>query len=74
MARLYPKEMKEFGIYLLIVNVITFFVYGIDKQKAKELRWRISEATLLFLAVAGGSASAWTGMKVWHHKTIQPIR
>ena len=62
--------MKEFGIYLLIVNIFTFIVYGVDKLKAKEHWWRISEATLLFLAVGGGSVGAWVGMKVWHHKTM----
>lgn len=62
--------MKEFGIYLLIVNIFTFIVYGVDKLKAKEHWWRISEATLLFLAVVDGSVGAWVGMKVWHHKTM----
>ena len=57
-------------IYLLIINVVTFFVYGIDKYKAKRAKWRISEATLLLLAAIGGSIGAWFGMKVWHHKTM----
>ena len=56
--------------YLAIINVVTFFIYGIDKWKAKHSRWRVSEATLLFLAVIGGSIGAWLGMKVWHHKTL----
>ena len=57
-------------IYLLAVNAVTFIVYGIDKYKAKHAKWRISEATLLMLAVIGGSIGAWCGMKVWHHKTM----
>ena len=56
--------------YLLAVNAVTFIVYGIDKYKAKKAKWRISEATLLLLAVLGGSIGAWMGMKVWHHKTM----
>ena len=56
--------------YLLAVNAVTFIVYGIDKYKAKKAKWRISEATLLLLAVLGGSIGAWVGMKVWHHKTM----
>ena len=56
--------------YLLAINVVTFIVYGIDKYKAKKAKWRISEATLLLLAVLGGSIGAWMGMKVWHHKTM----
>ena len=56
--------------YLLAINVVTFILYGIDKYKAKKAKWRISEATLLLLAVLGGSIGAWMGMKVWHHKTM----
>ena len=60
----------KYLIYLLAVNAVTFIVYGIDKYKAKHAKWRISEATLLLLAVLGGSVGAWCGMKVWHHKTM----
>ena len=56
--------------YLLGINAVTFIVYGIDKYKAKKARWRIPEATLLLLAVLGGSIGAWMGIKVWHHKTM----
>ena len=62
--------LKAILIYLLAVNALTFIVYGIDKYKAKHDNWRISEATLLLLAVFGGSIGAWFGMKVWHHKTM----
>ena len=63
--------MKEILIYYLIgINILTFLVYGIDKWKAKQGYWRISEATLLILAVIGGSIGALLGMKVWHHKTL----
>ena len=56
--------------YLLAINIATFFLYGIDKYKAKKGRWRISEATLLMMAVIGGSIGAWAGMRLWHHKTM----
>ena len=56
--------------YLIALNIVTFFVYGIDKWKAKQGSWRISEATLLTLAIIGGSIGALLGMKVWHHKTM----
>ena len=55
--------------YLAVINVATFFTYGLDKWKAKRSKWRIREAALLTLAVLGGSIGAWLGMKVWHHKT-----
>ena len=57
-------------IYLVIINVVTFFMFGIDKWKAKKSKWRIRETALLGLAVLGGSVGAWLGMKVWHHKTL----
>ncbi|MBQ7539512.1 MAG: DUF1294 domain-containing protein [Bacteroidaceae bacterium] len=56
--------------YLTFINLLAFFVYGLDKLKAKRGSWRISEATLLLLAAIGGSVGAWYGMKVWHHKTL----
>ena len=56
--------------YLLAINAIAFIMYGIDKYKAKKAKWRISEATLLLLAVLGGSIGAWAGMRLWHHKTM----
>ena len=56
--------------YLIIINVVTFLVYGIDKALAKQGCWRISEATLLTLAVIGGCIGALLGMKVWRHKTL----
>ena len=56
--------------YLIVINIVTFLVYGIDKWKAKQGSWRISEASLLILAVIGGSIGALFGMKVWHHKTM----
>lgn len=56
--------------YLICINIMTFLVYGIDKWKARNGKWRISEATLLLLAVIGGSIGAWAGMSVWHHKTL----
>lgn len=56
--------------YLIIINIVTFLVYGIDKWKAKQGSWRISEATLLMLAVIGGTIGTLLGMQVWHHKTM----
>ena len=56
--------------YLIVITIVTFLVYGIDKWKAKQGSWRISEATLLILAVIGGSIGALLGMKVWRHKTM----
>lgn len=65
-----PELSKIIAIYLIVINIVTFFVYGLDKWKAKRSMWRIREAALLLLAVLGGSIGAWLGMHVWHHKTM----
>ena len=62
--------MEEIICYLIAINIVTFFLYGIDKYKAKKNQWRISEATLLTMAAIGGSIGAWAGIRLWHHKTM----
>lgn len=56
--------------YLLAINAIALCAYGIDKYKAKNNKWRISEKLLIILAVVGGSVGAIWGMKLFHHKTL----
>ncbi len=64
-------RMTETIVYILTgINVLTFFAYGVDKWNAKQGKWRISEATLLMLAIIGGSIGALLGMRIWHHKTM----
>ena len=60
---------KIICIYLLVINIITFLIYGLDKLKAKKEMWRISERVLIVLAMVGGSIGALLGMRVFHHKT-----
>lgn len=55
--------------FISIVNIAAFILYGIDKHKAKAHQWRISEVSLLCIAVIGGSAGALLGMFVFRHKT-----
>lgn len=56
--------------YVIVINVITLMMYSIDKWKAQHSKWRIPEATLLIMAAVGGSIGAWTGIKLFHHKTL----
>ena len=60
---------KYFVIFILIMSVITFFVFGWDKWKAKNDKWRTPESTLFLLAIFGGSIGALLGMQIWRHKT-----
>ena len=50
-------------------NVLTFALYGIDKSKAKNNKWRISEATLIACAFLMGGVGSFLGMRVFRHKT-----
>lgn len=59
-------------LYFIIINVIAFIMYGVDKSKAKKHRYRISEKTLIGIAGIGGSIGSWIGMRVFRHKTKHP--
>ena len=52
--------------YLLAINLITFIIYGIDKYKSIKHKYRISESTLIILAILGGSLGAFFGMIIFH--------
>lgn len=56
-------------LYLAVINLTAFLMYGYDKYQAKHGGWRVPEKTLLLLAAIGGSAGAWIGMQVFRHKT-----
>ncbi len=56
-------------VWLAVINLVTFAVYGIDKAKAKRGTWRVPEKTLFLLPLLGGSLGALLGMRVFHHKT-----
>ena len=56
-------------IFLLVMNILAFAMYGLDKYYAKADKWRISEKNLLLVAFLGGSVGAYMGMKTFRHKT-----
>ena len=56
-------------IYLIMINVLTFIRFGIDKVKAKMHLWRISEKILLLFVVSGGCLGGWFGIFIFRHKT-----
>lgn len=57
------------GSLWIVLNMVTFCIYGVDKRRAKRNRNRISEGTLVLLAILGGTVGAYLGMTVFHHKT-----
>lgn len=56
-------------IYLIIINIVTFFYFGLDKTRSELSKRRIPEKMLWFLSAIGGSAGALLGMKFFRHKT-----
>jgi uncharacterized membrane protein YsdA (DUF1294 family) len=58
--------------YLILINLIAFLAFGVDKYKAIHHKWRIPEAHLFLLAFLGGSLGALLGMLIFHHKTRKP--
>ena len=61
--------VKYFVVYLLVVNLITFLLYAIDKRRAIRKAWRIPESVLIGFAAIGGSVGAFLAMLVFRHKT-----
>ena len=61
--------------WLILINIVTFVVFGLDKLLAKHprLRQRVPEKNLLLLAVVGGSMGALLGMLVFRHKTLHRV-
>lgn len=64
--------MKYFYLYLLIINALGFFLMLSDKRKAIKKKWRVPEATLMWVAALGGSIGSLLGMYTFRHKTRHP--
>ena len=56
-------------LYLVIINVVGYVIMGVDKKRAIRGAWRISEASLFFTALLGGSLGCILGMQHFRHKT-----
>ena len=56
-------------IILILINVISFMLFGYDKLKAKNKGWRIPEKIMFTIALLGGAAGVFLGMRVFRHKT-----
>ena len=61
--------MPYYLFYLLLLSLLTFAVYGIDKRRARQGAWRVPEKTLLLLSLLGGALGGLTAMRCFHHKT-----
>lgn len=59
-------------LYFLTINALGFLLMLADKHRARKNRWRIPEATLMGVAVLGGSIGSLIGMYTVRHKTKHP--
>ncbi|MBM3115816.1 DUF1294 domain-containing protein [Jeongeupia naejangsanensis] len=57
---------------MLAASTVAFVCYGYDKWRARAGGWRVSEAMLQMLALAGGWPGAWLGQRAFRHKTGKP--
>lgn len=65
--------MKYLPYYLVVINIITFCMFAIDKSRAKQKQWRIRESMLLGLGVIGGTLGGLAAMYIFRHKTQTAI-
>lgn len=61
--------LRGAAVYIALINILTFIVYGLDKSAAVKQKQRIPNRVLLGLAAVGGSAGALAGMYTFRHKT-----
>ncbi len=71
-ADFFLEESVLFWTYTIILTVVTFITYALDKRKAKSNMWRTPEGTLLLLAFVGGATGALLGMLLCRHKIRKP--
>ena len=61
--------VKNIIIYLVIINLLGFYMMWSDKRKAKKGAWRIPEQTLFVVTALGGGIGTISGMYIFRHKT-----
>ena len=61
--------IMSYDAYLVLLSIITFFAYMIDKKKAEKGKWRTKEKTLLSLSFLGGAFGGYPAMLLFRHKT-----
>lgn len=64
-------SLQALAALFLLLNLLTFCLFGLDKTRARRGRWRVPERTLLGVAGLGGSIGAKLGQRVFRHKTTK---
>lgn len=58
-----------FWIYIGVISIVGFILPAVDKIKAQQGKWRISEKTLFIVSLLGGSFAMYLSMRIFRHKT-----
>ena len=64
--------MSALLLVLVVLNAVSFAMFGIDKRRARRGDRRISERALLLSGLVSGTIGAWAGMFAFRHKTRKP--
>lgn len=62
-------NLQLINTYLIVLNILTFIMFGLDKKRSISNKYRLSVTFLLSLALAGGSIGAYLAMYSFRHKT-----
>ena len=71
-ARRLGSFLSAYPMWLLCCSVSTFLFYGFDKAQSRRGGWRVPEAVLHLLSLAGGFLGALRGRQLFRHKTQKP--
>lgn len=63
------NRMDKWIIYIILINLVSLLLMKTDKNRARQRKWRIPEASLWFVSIIGGSLGTWIGMFLFRHKT-----
>ena len=64
---------KYILIYLIIINLITFIVFALDKIYAIKKKWRFKEISLLGMCFVGGAIGGFLAMYLFRHKNKKKL-
>lgn len=70
-ASLLGKLPAWIPVVYLVLSVITFFTYGLDKSASQSDSWRTSEKTLHILGIIGGWPGGLLAQQAFRHKTAK---
>jgi len=65
-------DFRLVGMCALVMSAVTYLVYALDKQRAREKEWRVSEGLLHLLGMLGGWPGAFLAQRRLRHKCSKP--